>query len=107
MSDCTLVGVHQIWLSPTALEKWISTAWASNILAYELLLCRGGYFLIILESKEEPDAIFQEGPWFMGLYVLFLNLWTTHFDPQVDVPEEVPVWVRMPFSLFLFGIIPL
>ena len=29
----------------------------------------------------------------MGLY---LNKWTLDFDPKMDVPNAVPVWVRFP-----------
>ena len=32
----------------------------------------------------------------MGNQELYLNRWTRDFDPTVDVPKEVPVWVRLP-----------
>ena len=32
----------------------------------------------------------------MGTQGLYLNRWTPDFDPEVDVPKEVPVWVRLP-----------
>ena len=32
----------------------------------------------------------------MGSQGLYLNRWTPDFDPNVDVPKEVPVWVRLP-----------
>ena len=27
---------------------------------------------------------------------LYLNKWTPSFDPEMDVPNAVPVWVRLP-----------
>ena len=32
----------------------------------------------------------------MGMQGLYLNKWTLDFDPTVDLPKEVPVWVRLP-----------
>ena len=32
----------------------------------------------------------------MGTQGLYLNRWTPDFDPEVDVPKEVLVWVRLP-----------
>ena len=32
----------------------------------------------------------------MGTQGLYLNRWTPDFDPTVDLPKEVPVWVRLP-----------
>ena len=32
----------------------------------------------------------------MGTEGLYLNRWTPDFDPTVDVPKEVPVWVLLP-----------
>ena len=32
----------------------------------------------------------------MGPQGLYLNKWTPYFDPNQDVPSNVPVWVRFP-----------
>lgn len=32
----------------------------------------------------------------MGTQGLYLNRWSPDFVPSVDVPKEVPVWVRLP-----------
>ena len=32
----------------------------------------------------------------MGTQGIYLNRWTLDFDPEIDVPKEVPVWVRLP-----------
>jgi len=32
----------------------------------------------------------------MGPQGLYLNRWTSDFDPVVNVPMVVPVWVRLP-----------
>ena len=40
--------------------------------------------------------IFRNGPYFMDTRGLYLNRWTLDFDPEMDVPSAVPVWVRLP-----------
>ena len=32
----------------------------------------------------------------MGPQGLYMNRWTPDFDPALDVPKAVPVWVRLP-----------
>ena len=32
----------------------------------------------------------------MGPQRLYLNRWTLDFDPDVDIPKVIPVWVRLP-----------
>ena len=32
----------------------------------------------------------------MGPQGLYLNRWDSDFDPAIDVPKAVPVWVRLP-----------
>jgi hypothetical protein len=32
----------------------------------------------------------------MGTQGLYLNRWTTNFDPAVEVPKDIPVWVSLP-----------
>ena len=55
-----------------------------------------GFFIFEFISKEDRDLVFRSGPYFMGSQGLYLNRWTPDFDPTVDVPKEVPVWVRLP-----------
>lgn len=47
-------------------------------------------------DKEDKDLIFRNGPYFMGPQGLYLNKCTPDFDPSVDVPTAVPMWVRLP-----------
>ena len=32
----------------------------------------------------------------MGPHGLYLNRWTSDFDPEADIPKAVLVWVRLP-----------
>lgn len=40
--------------------------------------------------------IFRNGPYFMDSRGLYLNKWTSDFDLDLDIPNAVPVWVRLP-----------
>lgn len=55
-----------------------------------------GFFLFEFAEKEDKELIFRNGPYFMGPPGLYLNKWTPDFDPSVDVPSAIPVWVRLP-----------
>jgi hypothetical protein len=66
----------------------------SNSVTYYAI--RRGFFLFEFISKEDQDLIFRSGPYFMGPQGLYLNRWTPDFDPAVDVPKAVLVWVRLP-----------
>jgi hypothetical protein len=55
-----------------------------------------GFFIFEFISQEDRDLIFRNGPYFMGTQGLYLNRWTLDFDPTVEVPKEVLVWVCLP-----------
>jgi hypothetical protein len=55
-----------------------------------------GFYIFKFISKDDRDLIFRNGPYFMGMQGLYLNRWTPDFDPAVEVPKEVLVWVRLP-----------
>lgn len=57
------------------------------------------HYTFLFESKEDKDLIFRNGPYFMDSRGLYLNRWTPDFDPEMDVPSAVPVWVRLPHLL--------
>jgi len=50
----------------------------------------------LFDSTEDRGLIFQNGPYFIGPQGLYLNKWSTDFDPAQDVPKAVPVLVRLP-----------
>lgn len=58
--------------------------------------CGRGYYTFIFETREDKDLIFRNEPYFMDLRGLSLYIWTPDFDPDMDVPSAVPVWVKLP-----------
>jgi hypothetical protein len=55
-----------------------------------------GFYIFEFISQEDRDLIFRNGPYFMGAQGLYLNRWTPNFDPALEIPKDVPVWVRLP-----------
>jgi hypothetical protein len=55
-----------------------------------------GCYIFKFISKSDRDLIFRNGPFFMGTQGLYLNRWNPSFDPELEVPKEVPVWFRLP-----------
>lgn len=98
LADRALVGQFTgLWPSPKSTENWVVKNWIplikNKVTSYFL---GRGYFLFEFNTKEDKDLIFRNGPYFMGPQGLYLNKWTPDFDPAVDVPTAVPVWVRLP-----------
>jgi hypothetical protein len=98
LADRALVGQFTgLWPSPKSTENWVVKNWnpliKNKVTSYFL---GRGYFLFEFNTKEDKDLIFRNGPYFMGPQGLYLNKWTPDFDPAVDVPTAVPVWVRLP-----------
>ena len=62
------------------------------------------YFIFDFETKEERDLILKNRPYFMDSRGVYLNIWTPEFNLELDVPNDVKVWVRLPhLPLHLHG----
>eukprot|EP00253_Pinus_taeda_P014893 PITA_14893 len=85
------------WPTTKSTDEWVQRNWRpllpNNVICYAV---GRGFFIFEFTTKEDRDLVFRNGPYFMGNQGLFLNKWTPNFDPSVDVPKEVLVWVRLP-----------
>jgi len=85
------------WPTTKSTDEWVQRNWRSllpnNVICYAV---GRSFFIFEFTTKEDRDLVFRNGPYFMGNQGLFLNKWTLDFDPSVDVPKEVHVWVRLP-----------
>lgn len=98
LAERALIGqCTGLWPSPKTTETWVNKNWAplikSSVTSY--FLGRGS-FLFEFTSKDDKDLTFQNGPYFMGPQGVYLNRWMPDFDPVVNVPTVVPVWVKLP-----------
>jgi len=77
-------------------QKWVERNWSATIFGkISIRFCGRGYYTFHFETKEDRDLIFRNDPYFMDTRGLYLNRWTPNFDPEMDVPNVVPVWVRL------------
>ena len=87
---------HGLWPSPKTTDDWTQQNWKPllkhGVTSYQV---GRGYFIFEFIDKEDKDLIFRNGPYFMGSQGLYLNRWSPVFDPNLDTPKEVPVWVRL------------
>eukprot|EP00253_Pinus_taeda_P008795 PITA_08795 len=98
LADRGLVGQFMgRWPTTQSTDEWVQRNWRpllpNNVICYAV---GRGFFIFEFTTKEDRDLVFRNGPYFMGNQGLFLNKWTPDFDPSIDVPKEVPVWVRLP-----------
>jgi hypothetical protein len=98
LADRGLVGQFMgLWPSPKTTDDWIQRNWKPHLQHGVTCYSVGrGFFIFEFIDKADRDLIFRSGPYFMGTQGLYLNRWTPDFDPNVDSPKEVPVWVRLP-----------
>ena len=98
LAERGLVGQFMgLWPSAKTTDDWIQRNWRPllkhSVTCYPV---GRGFYIFEFISKEDRDLIFRSGPYFMGSRGLYLNRWSPDFDPTVDGPKEVPVWVRLP-----------
>ena len=90
---CQFTG---LWPSPKTVQRWIERNWVDKVNGkISIRFCGKGYYTFHFESRVDKDLIFRNGPYFMDSRGLYLNKWTPDFDPELDVPNAVPVWVRL------------
>lgn len=98
LADRALVGQFTgLWPSPRTVQKWVERNWNAMVQGkIAIRFCGRGYYTFLFETVEDRNLIFKNGPYFMDTRGLYLNRWTPDFDPEMDVPNAVPVWVRLP-----------
>jgi hypothetical protein len=62
-------------------------------------LCGRGLFAFLFENKVDRDLIFRSRIYSMGSKGMYLNSLTPDFNTENDIPNAIPVWVRLPFLL--------
>jgi len=98
LAERGLVGQFTgLWPSPRSVQKWVECNWNTMIQGkIAIRFCGRGFYTFLFESKEDRNLIFRNGPYFMDSRGLYLNRWSPDFDPEMDIPNAVMVWVRLP-----------
>ncbi|XP_020704045.1 soluble scavenger receptor cysteine-rich domain-containing protein SSC5D-like [Dendrobium catenatum] len=63
--------------------------------AISLLSLADGFFLIKFSSKEDYDAVWSGGPWFLLGKPFILQQWSPKFKPKRDENASIPIWIKI------------
>lgn len=90
-------------LNQSSLNKWVADTWGYVISPLPMVtkLVRG-WFLVLLESKQEADTLLQKN-WTMAGVPIILRRWTPLFDASQMKLGKEPIWVRLlglPYELW-------
>lgn len=98
LAERGLVGqFNGLWPSPKNVQKWVERNWTASIDGkISIRFCGRGYYTFHFEIKEDRDLIFRSGSYFMDIRGLYLNRWMPDFDPEMDVPNAIPIWIKLP-----------
>lgn len=98
LAERSLVGQFTgLWPSLRSVQRWVECNWNSIVQGkIAIKFCGRGFYTFLFESMEDTNLIFRNDPYFMDSRGLYLNRWTPDFDSEMDVPNAVPLWVRVP-----------
>ncbi|XP_057828729.1 uncharacterized protein LOC131039916 [Cryptomeria japonica] len=62
----------------------------------EIILLVNNYFMVTFNCMEDRNRVFEGGPYFYNQVGLFITPWHAGFNPLEELPNRVPIWVRLP-----------
>ncbi|GLJ42558.1 hypothetical protein SUGI_0882270 [Cryptomeria japonica] len=71
---------------------WVEKNWGSQVLVKYL---PKGFFVIIFVEKEERDKALNAKNWYFEKFPLYIQPWTSNFNPLKLVIYDSPVWIRL------------
>lgn len=60
------------------------------------MLLANNYFMVTFNCMEDHNKVFEGGSYFYNQAGLFIKPWHVGFNPSEELPNRVPVWVRLP-----------
>ncbi|XP_057862492.2 uncharacterized protein LOC131070841 [Cryptomeria japonica] len=62
----------------------------------EVTLLANKFFMVTFICLADHNRVFEGGPYFYNQVGLFVKPWHAGFNPSEELPNQVPVWVRLP-----------
>jgi hypothetical protein len=86
-----------IYPLPRSMANWVQKNW-QDLIKGKLThyFCGRGFYAFLFEAEEDRDLTFKNGPYFFNTRGMYLNKRTPDFNPELDVPFAIPIWVRLP-----------
>ena len=89
---CKFLGMR---VSLQFLEVWARRTWDPEG-EMEIMLLANSYFMVTFNCIADRNRVFEGGPYFHNKTGLFIKPWHAGFNPAEELPNRVPVWVRLP-----------
>ena len=89
---CKFLGMK---VSLQFLEVWARRTWELEG-EMEIMLLANNYFMVTFNCIADRNRVFEGGPYFHNKVGLFIKPWHAGFNPAGELPNHVPVWVRLP-----------
>ncbi|XP_059068347.1 uncharacterized protein LOC131858890 [Cryptomeria japonica] len=89
---CKFLGMR---VSLQFLEVWAQRTWEPEG-EMEIMLLANSYFMVTFYCTADRNRVFEGGPYFHNKVGLFIKPWHAGFNPAEELPNCVPVWVRLP-----------
>lgn len=89
---CKFMGM-QVYLQ--FLESWAQRTWMPEG-EMEVMLLANNFFMVSFNCLADRNKAFEGGPYFHNQIRLFIKPWHAGFNPAEELPNRVPVWVRLP-----------
>lgn len=77
------------------LENWSQWTWAPEG-EMEIMLLANNYFMVTFNCMEDRNRVFEGVLYFYNQVGIFIKPWHAGFNPSEELPNRVPVWVRLP-----------
>ncbi|XP_057817558.2 uncharacterized protein LOC131030678 [Cryptomeria japonica] len=89
---CKFLGLR---VSLQFLENWAQKVWEPEG-EMEVTLLVNNFFMVTFLCMADRNRVFESGPYFYNQVGLFVKPWHAGFNPSEELPNRVPVWVRLP-----------
>ncbi|XP_059076969.1 uncharacterized protein LOC131876167 [Cryptomeria japonica] len=89
---CKFLGMR---VSLQFLELWAQRTW-EPVGEMEIMLLANNYFMVTFNCIADRNKVFEGGPYFHNNVGLFIKPWHAGFNPAEELPNRIPVWVRLP-----------
>ena len=89
---CKFLGLR---VSLQFLENWARRVWDPEG-EMEITFLANNFFMVTFNCMADHNRVFKGGPYFYNQVGLFVKPWHAGFNPSEELPNQVPVWVRLP-----------
>ncbi|GLJ54338.1 hypothetical protein SUGI_1166060 [Cryptomeria japonica] len=84
-----IIGLN--W-SNKEIKKWVEGYWGLQTV---IKFIPKGFFVVLFEDGEDRNQILNQENWFANNHAIYLQSWSSNFDPIQLVVYSAPVWIRL------------